>query len=259
VDLPGDEATFDRLIELGAVDAERQPDGTLAALMPDSVAPEQLAGVLGVENLTVSAVPGRDAGSVWVLDIRPVQIGRLRIIPAAVPARPGDLRLVESAAFGTGLHPTTRLCLEILDDIIQASRPQAMLDVGTGSGILALAALRLGVPRATGIDIDAQAIAAAAENARVNQLDRRLRLATGGPDAIDGTWPLVVANVLAAPLIEMAPALVRRVGHHGHLVLSGIPSAAHEEVGRAYRQLGMRPLRTGSSGTWTAQVLSASW
>jgi len=72
VDLPGDEATFDRLIELGAVDAERQPDGTLAALMPDSVAPEQLAGVLGVENLTVSAVPGRDAGSVWVLDIRPV-------------------------------------------------------------------------------------------------------------------------------------------------------------------------------------------
>jgi len=259
VDLPGDEATFDRLIELGAVDAERQPDGTLAALMPDSVAPEQLAGVLGIETLAVSAVPGRDAGSVWVLNIRPVQIGRLRIIPAAAPARPGDLRLVESAAFGTGLHPTTRLCLEILDDIIQSSPPQAMLDVGTGSGILALAALRLGVPSATGIDIDAPSLAVAGENARLNQLDGCLRLTAGGPDMIDGTWPLVVANVLAAPLIEMAPALVRRVGHQGHLVLSGIPAGVQEDVYRAYRHLGMRHLRTTAAETWTALILASGW
>ena len=106
--------------------------------------------------------------------------------------------------------------------------------------MLALAALRLGVPAALAIDIDEGALRVAAENARLNALSERLQLARGGPETITGTWPLVLANVLAAPLIEMAPALVRRVGHHGRLVLSGIPSSVEREVERAYRHLGMR-------------------
>ena len=89
--------------------------------------------------------------------------------------------------------------------------------------MLALGALMMGVPRALGIDIDDEALRVAAENARINALDDRLQLARGGPETVTGTWPLILANVLAAPLIEMAPALVRRVGHQGQLVLSGIP------------------------------------
>src|SRR5207302_8901086 len=133
-----------------------------------------------------------------------------------------DLRLIDSAAFGTGLHPTTALCLEALGDALQAGIPDTILDVGTGSGVLALAALTMGVPRAVGIDIDDDALRTAAENAQLNDLHERLALVRGGPEAVTGTWPLVLANVLAAPLIDMAPLLVRRVGHHARLVVSGI-------------------------------------
>jgi len=236
---------LNRLIDLGALDVEMS--GTrITALMPDSVTPAQVSTTLSSADVVTSEARARDAGSVWVLSPRPVHVaGRV-------------LHLIDAEAFGTGQHPTTALCLEALQAAL-ADRPDRVLDVGTGSGVLALAALLLGVPRATGVDIEPEALRVAAENARLNGVHERLQLTPGGPEAVTGTWPLVLANVLAAPLIEMAPALVRRVGHHGHLVLSGIPSAAHEEVGRAYRQLGMRPLRTGSSGTWTAQVLSASW
>src|SRR5688572_29521827 len=208
--------------------------------MPDGVGPEQVARALGVDDLAISPAVGRDAGSVWILSPREIRIGRLRIVPAHASAEPGALRLTDSAAFGTGLHPTTAMCLQMIEEALQHSTPGALLDVGIGSGVLALAALLMGVPRAVGVDVDAEALRAAAENARLNALDGRLQLTRGGPDAVAGTWPLVVANLLAAPLVEVAPVLVRRVGHHGRLVLSGIPSSVEKDVERAYRCLGMQ-------------------
>jgi ribosomal protein L11 methyltransferase len=125
--------------------------------------------------------------------------------------------------------------------------------------VLALAALMLGVPRALAIDIDGDALRAAASNARVNSLDDRLQVAHGGPATVSGTWPLVLANILAAPLIEMAPALVQRVGHHGQLVLSGIASSVAQEVEQAYCRLGMRRVRVTSRGGWVMIALRATW
>jgi ribosomal protein L11 methyltransferase len=174
-------------------------------------------------------------------------------------AEPGDLRLADASAFGSGLHPTTSLCLEAIEEAVMIANPASMLDVGTGSGVLALAALILGVPRTLGIDIDEEALRATAENSRLNALDSRLQLARGGPEAVMGAWPLVVANVLTAPLIEMAPTLVRRVGHRGRLVLSGIRSAMEHEVASAYRHVGMQPLGVTSRGGWIAIVMQASW
>ena len=253
------DAALDRLVELGALDVDRSPGGGIAALMPDIVTPEQVARALGIDDLSVSPAVGRDAGSVWTLSPRETRVGRLRIVPAHATAEPGVLRLTDSGAFGTGLHPTTAMCLEAIEDSLQPSTPGALLDVGTGSGVLALAALLLGVPRALGLDVDAEALRAAAENARLNGLDGRLQLTRGGPDAVAGTWPLVVANLLAAPLVELAPVLVQRVGHRGRLVLSGIPSSVEGDVDRAYRHLGMQPVRAPSRGGWTALVLQASW
>jgi len=250
---------LDRLVELGAIDAERSHEGGLAALMPDSVPPERLASALGVDMVAVSPAVARDAGSVWVLSPRQMRIGRLRIVPADGDAVPGALRLIDAAAFGTGLHPTTALCLEALDDIVAHHHPEAVLDVGTGSGILALAALMLGVRRAMAIDIDRQAVEVAAENARINALADRLQLREGGVEHITGTWPLVLANVLAAPLIELAPALVRHIGHHGRLVLSGIPASVEQDVERVYSRLGMRRLHVQARAGWIAIVLQASW
>jgi len=255
---PAGSDALDRLIELGALDVESSHDG-MAAVLPDSVKPEQLAAALGGKSFTVSHAVGRDAGSVWVLGPRPISIGRLRIVPADREHAPDTIRLIDTSAFGTGMHPTTALCLEALQEILQITLPNAMLDVGTGSGVLALAALTLGVPRVLAIDIDGHALHVAATNARINGIDDRLQLVRAGPDSIEGRWPLVLANVLAAPLIEMAPALVRRVGHRGQLVLSGIPSAVEPDVHHAYRRLGMHRVNAESRAGWVALVLRASW
>ena len=257
---PGDhDHDVDRIIELGALDVELTPAGGLDVLMPDRVTPAQAADALGVRDLTVAPAIPRDDASVWMLRPHPVQIGRLRIVPADVAAAVGSLRLIDGPAFGSGFHPTTALCVEMLDEIVQNRNPRSVLDVGTGSGILALAALTLGVPRAVGIDIDADALSYAARNRRLNGLNERLALIRGGPDAVAGRWPLVTANILAAPLMEMAATLTRRVGHHGELILSGVAASLEGQVGDTYRRLGMQRVRAAARGGWVALLLRASW
>ena len=212
-----------------------------------------------MEAVAVSAAVGRDDGSVWVLSPRPVRIGRLHLVPADIESEPNALRLIDAAAFGTGTAPDHGDVPGSAGRCRAGPPPDAVLDVGTGSGVLALAALMLGVPRALAIDIDDEALRAAADNARVNNLEDRLQLARGGPEDVSGTWPLVLASILAAPLIEMAPALVQRVGHHGQLVLSGIASSVAQEVEQAYCRLGMRRVGVTSRGGWVAIVLRATW
>jgi ribosomal protein L11 methyltransferase len=248
---------LDTLIDLGALDVEGSASGG-AALMPDTVAPAKVAETLGLEHIVTSPAIGRDADSVWVLSPRPIRIGRIHIVPAGVQ-QPGTVQLVDAGAFGTGLHPTTALCLAALDEAVAIEPPDVVLDVGTGSGVIALAALMLGVPRARAIDTDADALRVASENARLNGIGNRLDLSHGGPESVLGAFPLVLANVLAAPLIEMAPALVQRVAHHGRLVLSGIPTSVEADVNRAYRQLGMRPVGMTSRAGWIALLLQATW
>jgi ribosomal protein L11 methylase PrmA len=239
--------SIDRLIELGALDVESFADGSAAALMPDNISPTDIAGALGTGDFSVSSAVRRDDGSVWVLSVRPVFIGTVRV------------RLIDGPAFGTGLHPTTSLGLEAVQEAVRIGKPDRVLDVGTGSGVLALAALMMGVPRALGIDIDATSLRVATENARLNGVADRLDLQQGGPETVTGLWPLVLANILAAPLLEMAPALVQRVGHRGRLILSGIPASLEHDVDQAYCRLGMRRLGASSRGGWVALVLDASW
>jgi ribosomal protein L11 methyltransferase len=234
-------------------------DGGLAAIIPDSVTPDAVAAALGVTSVSVSSAVSRDSGSVWLLAPRVVRIGRIVIAPPEVSAPPDALRLTDSAAFGSGHHPTTSLCVEAIEEALSFGIPAGVLDIGTGSGVLALSALIMGVPRAMGLDIDPDALSNAAENARLNNLADRLQLVLGGPDMVDGAWPLVVANVLAAPLIEMAPILVRRVASRGHLILSGIPSSVESEVRQTYQRFGMRHIRSQTRAGWSVVVLEPSW
>jgi ribosomal protein L11 methyltransferase len=249
---------LDRLVELGAVDIE-PVNGGVAAIIPDGVTPDIVVSALGVGSVAVSPAVARDNGSVWLLDPGVIRIGSIVLAPEGVSAPPGALRLTDSTAFGTGHHPTTALCVEALEQAFTIAVPDRILDVGTGSGILALAALMMGVPRAVGLDIDADALEIAAGNARLNNLVDRLQLVLGAPDIVDGVWPLVLVNVLAAPLIEMAPVLIRRVGHRGRLILSGIPRSLESEVLQAYQRLGMRHIRSETRAGWTALVVQASW
>lgn len=253
------DAGLDRLVELGAIDVEWAADGTLAALMPDGVSPERVAEALGVDQVSVSPATARDAGSTWTLSPRATRVGRLHIVPVDSESESGALRLIDSPAFGTGLHPTTVLCLEALEEAIQTASPDAVLDVGTGSGVLALGALLLGVPRALGLDLDGDALAVAAENARINGLEERLELKRSGPETVTGRWPLIVANLLAASLVELAPAIVRRAGHHAQVILSGTPTSAESDVTRAYRRLGLHCVDVRAREGWLALVLRATW
>ncbi len=254
---PPDDA-LDLLIELGALDVEPRPGG-LAAILPDSVPPEAAVRALRSASIAVSPAHGRDSDSVWLLSARTLRAGGIMVVPSGVDAPDGTLRLADSAAFGSGHHPTTALCLEALAGIVADDHPHSILDVGTGSGILALAALLLGVDKATGLDIDPAAIEAAAANARLNHLSRRLRLIRGGPESAEGTWPLVVANVLAAPLIGMAPVLVRRLGHRGRLILSGISTSLETEVRDSYRRVGVHFADSQIRDGWVVLIGQASW
>ena len=244
VSAPAD--ALDQLIHMGAFDVELVSGG-VAAILPDEVTPEAVVRTLGSSLVTVSPAVSRDDGSVWVLNCHPVRI------------RNSELHLIDSRAFGTGQHPTTALCLEALEEAIVLDVPNAVLDVGTGSGILGLAALQMGVSRVMGVDIDFAVLKIAEENARLNRLGDRFGLELGGPEVLDGTWPLVVANILAAPLIEMAPVLVQRVGGRGRLILSGIGSSLELEVRRAYECLGMRYIRSEVRAGWSVVVLEPSW
>ncbi len=249
---------LDQLVQLGALDIEPVSDG-LAAIIPDGVTPDAVAGALGVASLAVSPAVGRDHGSVWLLRPRAVRIGSILVAPPEVAASPDALRLTDSTVFGTGHHPTTALCVEALEEALTTAVPDSVLDVGTGSGVLALTALMMGASRAVGLDIDADALKVAAEHARLNNLADRLQLVLGGPDVVDGAWPLVVANVLAAPLIKMAPVLVRRVGCRGRLILSGIPWSLESEVRQTYQRLGMPHIRSETRAGWTVLVAQPSW
>jgi ribosomal protein L11 methyltransferase len=249
---------LDRLVQLGALDIELVGGG-VAAIFPDGVTPEAVACALGVASVAVSPAIGRDSGSVWLLNPRAVRIGSVLVAPPELDAPTGALKLTDSTAFGSGHHPTTALCAEALEDAFSIAVPKSILDVGIGSGMLALTALIKGVPQAVGLDIDADALKIAAEHAGLNKLADRLQFVLGGPDVLDGVWPLVVANVLAAPLIEMAPVLVRRVGRGGRLILSGIPCSLESEVGQAYQRLGMRHIRSAKRAGWSVLIVEASW
>jgi ribosomal protein L11 methyltransferase len=141
------------------------------------------------------------------------------------------VRLDPGLAFGTGTHPTTALCLEWLDGIDPTGK--TLLDYGCGSGILAIAALRLGAASATAMDIDPQAVIATRQNAADNDVAENL-LVCGSPGEIEGTFDVVVANILAGPLVQFADFITPMLASRGMLALSGVLCEQADEVMAAY-------------------------
>jgi ribosomal protein L11 methylase PrmA len=215
--------------------------------------------------LSIDARPSEtlDQGSTTALGLRPFAIGRLAIMlapiasAAEVPeAATSSLVIQPEGAFGSGLHATTALCLERL---VELAPVPAILDVGTGTGILALAALVTGTREAFATDQDPRALAVARANADRNGLGERIRFSGDAPDALGARFPRIVANIPAAPLIDLARPMVRAVAPGGLILLSGVREDQADEVSAAYRRLGLAAITTGEQDGWVRIELIPSW
>lgn len=207
------------------------PDADLAEMQRD------LLATLGLQTLPahrIDSLADRDWEREWLKDFGPMQFGeRLWICPAGTDAPNSAVvvRLDPGLGFGTGTHPTTSLCLEWLDGLELSGR--TLLDYGCGSGILAIAALKLGCASATALDIDPQALTATAQNAAENGVSERLTVLASDP-GISRKFDIIVANILAAPLLELADSIASRLSSGGDLALSGILLQQIAEIQAAY-------------------------
>jgi len=171
----------------------------------------------------------------WLKDFGPMQFGRrLWIHPKGSEPVSDDIAVIHldpGLAFGTGTHATTALCLEWLDGL--SLEGKSMLDYGCGSGVLAIAALKLGCQSATGMDIDPQALIATRQNANDNNVAEKM-IVLGAPDEIRGEFDVVVANILAGPLVQFAESITLTIIGRGMLALSGVLCEQADEVMAAY-------------------------
>jgi ribosomal protein L11 methyltransferase len=204
-----------------------------------------------------------DWSEAWKKNFRPLEIGqRLLISPSWITPVKGDRQIIyidPGMAFGTGTHPTTQLCLQLVEEFVKPGK--YVIDLGCGSGILALAALKLGAGHALGVDTDPDALRVAAENARRNGLAARLTLREGSLDSILQQKaglrqaPLVLVNILAPVIIRLLGGeLGSLLAPGGHLVLSGILEEQVDSVVAAMHSNGISLIKQEQKGDWAALV-----
>lgn len=227
----GELPLWNQIVLNALFDAEADRRGLTAAIADDLpfIEPAQIVW---------RDVGDQDWTRVWMDDFKPMPFGRrLWVYPSNIdPPADGDIvvvRLDPGLAFGTGTHPTTAMCLEWLDG--QQMAGKLVLDYGCGSGILAIAALKLGAARAVGIDNDPQAIVSSHDNAERNEVRDDLAVYLPG-EAPAELADVLVANILAGPLGELAPVFAAAVKPGAPFALSGILIGQHEELLTRYAE-----------------------
>lgn len=225
---------------------------------------EQRQPLDGLITFSRSVLVGDEWADRWKEFFKPLRIGRHFVVcPTWEEYKPetGDLIIVmdPGRAFGTGQHETTRMCLEWLEELaggLESTTGHSVLDVGTGSGILAMGAALLGFAPVVGVDNDPDAVEVALENVALNRLNDQVRLLVGSIPDVDGQFDLVVSNIQAGPLVEMASALAHRLEKSGRLVLSGILVEQMETVRAAFESQGLRLIGTRTAGEWCSPVFA---
>ena len=236
--------------------AELWPRCRITALFRDEVDVSAMieralaeCGASGLSAASIDRLEDADWVAVTQKQFEPIRAGeRLWIVPTwHEPPHPGDVNIVldPGAAFGTGSHPTTRMCLAWLEKHVEPGA--SVLDYGCGSGILAIAALKLGAGRATGVDIDPMALEAARYNSRRNGAALEVLDAQQG---LRGVYDITVANILANPLRMLAPLLASHTRTAGRIALAGILDEQADEVISAYAPWA-RLQRAARDGPWT--------
>ena len=236
-----EDAADDPVLEPAPGETPLWPTVVAKALFDPSVDPAGLARALarvlpGGPPPRFETLADQAWERVWLQDFRPMRFGRrLWVCPGGLPAGDADAIRIEldpGLAFGTGTHPTTALCLEWLDSQELAGR--SVVDYGCGSGILAIAAAKLGAAHVRAVDIDPQALIATRDNAARNGVSGALTV-TGDPALAPRSADMLLANILAGPLVELAPRFAAALEAGGRLALSGLLPEQAETVTAAYR------------------------
>jgi ribosomal protein L11 methyltransferase len=219
----------------------------------------QAFGLRPIGELTTRVVHEADWAEAWKEHFPVLRVGRRLVIRPTWrehEARPGDVvvALDPGMAFGTGLHPTTRLCLAALERVADRGAVDGtrVLDVGCGSGILAIAAVQLGAAQAVGVDTDPIAIDATAANATRNDLEGVIRAREGSLPTGEAPFGLVLANLIAGVLVPLAPLLRAELAPGGALIASGIFVDRETEVARAFEAAGLAITARDAEGDWVA-------
>lgn len=221
----------------------------------------QAFGLRAIGDLRTRVVHEEDWADAWKAFFPVLRVGRRLVIRPTWRRhrrQPDDvvLALDPGMAFGTGLHPTTRLCLAALEPLADEGRLEGarVLDVGCGSGILAIAAVRLGASAALGVDTDPIAIEATDANARRNRLGRRIRARVGSLPSGAAPFDVVLANLIAGVLVPLARSLADELRPGGRLLASGIFIDREAEVRAAFAAAGLEIGDRTAEGDWVALV-----
>ena len=253
----------------GAVDAKEDTRLTwrLAAYADDADSAEACAEIIRKTspdlNPVVEVLPDRDWVTLSLEGLPPVKAGRFIVagshaLAATAPGKT-DILIEAGPAFGTGHHGTTLGCLLGYEHVLKTGVPKTVLDVGTGSGVLAIAAIKTGAVRAIGTEIDAQSVIVANDNAAKNNVGKRFRAyhtRSAGNAIIQSTAPyeLVFANILAKPLIGLAPEICRLTANGGHVILSGLLNRQEPLVKAAYAGRGLSLVKRVRKDGWSTLV-----
>jgi ribosomal protein L11 methyltransferase len=229
----------DAVLEPAPGEVRLWPATRVQALFPGDVDTSAtcnaLRAALALNDIGIQSIADRVWEREWLRDFRALRFGRrLWVCPAHdTVAEPEAVvvRLDPGLAFGTGTHATTALCLEWLDAHLAPGA--TLIDYGCGSGVLAIAAARLGARSAWGYDLDPQALIATRDNAAANGVSDRVHV-VASPDGLPTAVDVVAANILAATLVELAPRIASLVRPGGYAVLSGVLAEQAAEVTRAY-------------------------
>lgn len=223
---------------------------------------EELAEEAGAVSVEFVDLPAEDWGGAWKRYFHPRLVTRRLIVAPPweeASPEPGQLVLVidPGQAFGTGQHQSTQLILRRLERLAErAALPGRVLDVGCGSGILCLAALKFGSGRAVGIDLDPEAVAACHANAALNHLSHGLEASLTPLQEIEERFPLVLANITALELCALAEPLAAHVEPGGELVLSGLLVEQIPKVREAFAAQGLELVEQDSLAGWASLVLA---
>jgi ribosomal protein L11 methyltransferase len=248
-------------VPAGDPSAARAAEGAVAQVA-DALGHLQAFGLRQIGEVQTRVVLEADWAEAWKAYFPVMRIGRRLVIRPTWRrhrAGPADVVLAfdPGMAFGTGLHPTTRLCLAALEPLADDGRLAGVrvLDVGCGSGILSIAALKLGAGSALGVDTDPIAVASTTANARRNRLARRLHAREGSVPTDPGSFDVVLANLVAGVLIPLAPLLCEELRSGGTLLASGIFADRETEVTTAFEAAGLEPAGRSVEGDWVALEL----